>query len=312
MIGKSQAMHDVFDLIQRIAKPDINVLITGETGSGKELAARAIHGLSSRRKGPFLAVNCAGITDTLLESELFGHEKGAFTGAVGRKKGKFELANSGVLFLDEIGDMSMSAQAKILRAIEDRKFQLVGGEETITVDVRIVAATNQDLTKAVAQGEFRDDLFHRLNEMHITVPPLRGRKEDIPLLVNHFLKQLQEQYDISARRVSGVSMNYLMQYRWPGNVRELKNVVKRAGLLCDAEEIWLDRLPIDMLFESQDEAAGEDPDHFPTLAETEARHVRKALLLAKWNKVKASGMLGVSRPRLDRKIRLYKITKPDL
>lgn len=236
-IGESQVIKHLKTQIELVAPSGSIVLITGESGSGKELVAREIHNHSPRHKGPFIEVNCAAIPKELIESELFGHEKGSFTGAIERKKGKFELADGGTLFLDEIGDMSKEAQAKVLRVIETKEFQRVGGAKNIKVDVRIIAATNKDLEEEVKRGNFREDLFYRLNVIPIRVPPLRERKEDIPLLAEHFLQLIAEQFGRPKKRVSEDAMKALMEYHWPGNVRELKNLIERLVIMSSGEII---------------------------------------------------------------------------
>ncbi|HEY1551536.1 MAG TPA: sigma-54 dependent transcriptional regulator [Kofleriaceae bacterium] len=237
-IGKSAAMRAIFDKVAKTAPSTGRVLITGENGTGKELVARAIHEKSKRKDGPFIKVNCAAIPSELIESELFGHEKGAFTGATQQRRGKFELADGGTLFLDEIGDMNPSAQAKVLRVLQENELERVGGAETIKVDVRVVAATNKDLSAEIAASRFREDLFYRLAVVPIELPPLRGRREDIPMLVDHFVEQVCADNDQRTKKVASGAMTLLMQHDWPGNVRELKNVVERLAILTgDAEVI---------------------------------------------------------------------------
>ncbi len=243
IIGSSSAMQQVYELIQKVVQTDVTVLICGDSGTGKELIAQAIHYHSARAEKPFVKLNCVAIPEGLLESELFGHEKGSFTGAVGRKSGKFELANTGTIFLDEIGDMTLSTQAKILRVLQEREFERVGGTETISIDVRVIAATNKDLAKAVQEQGFREDLYFRLNVFSIVVPPLRDRKEDIPLLVDYFLQQANEDMHRSVSGVSRDTMEVLHMYHWPGNVRELENCVRRAVVMSDEEIITPNCLP---------------------------------------------------------------------
>ncbi len=244
IIGNSSAMQQVYELIQKVVQTDVTVLIYGESGTGKELIAQAIHYHSARKDKPFVKLNCVAIPEGLLESELFGHEKGSFTGAVQRKSGKFELANTGTIFLDEIGDMSLTTQAKILRVLQEKEFELVGGTETIGIDVRVIAATNKDLANAVRENQFREDLYFRLNVFSIVVPPLRDRKEDIPLLVDHFLRQANEQMTRTVTGVSKETLDFLMMYHWPGNVRELENCVHRAVVMADEDIITPKHLPI--------------------------------------------------------------------
>src|SRR5262249_27625873 len=238
MIGKGAAMRAIFDKVAKTAPTTGRVLITGENGTGKELVARAIHEHSKRKDGPFIKLNCAAIPSELIESELFGHEKGAFTGATQQRRGKFELADGGTLFLDEVGDMNPNAQAKVLRVLQENELERVGGGETIKVDVRVVAATNKDPQAEIAAGGFREDLYYRLAVVPIELPPLRARREDIPQLVDHFLEQVCADNDRRLKKVSPSAMTLIMQHDWPGNVRELKNVVERLAILTgDAEVI---------------------------------------------------------------------------
>ena len=243
IIGRSEPMLGVFKLIQTIARTTSTVLVTGESGTGKELVARAIHFNSLRRDRPFVALNCAALPDTLLESELFGHMRGAFTGADSNKKGLIELAEHGTIFLDEIGEMSPSVQVKVLRVLQDRRFRRLGGLEEIEADIRIIAATNQDLSKGVADGKFREDLFYRINVIPIHLPPLRARQEDIPLLAEHFLSKYRTQMDRQITGISGEAMEYLTAYDWPGNIRELENVIEHAVALEQARVILPGSLP---------------------------------------------------------------------
>jgi DNA-binding NtrC family response regulator len=237
MIGKGAAMKGIFDKVAKTAPSSGRVLITGENGTGKELVARAIHEHSKRADGPFVKLNCAAIPSELIESELFGHEKGAFTGATQQRRGKFELADGGTLFLDEVGDMNPSAQAKVLRVLQENELERVGGAETIKVDVRVVAATNKDLNAEIAAGRFREDLYYRLAVVPIELPPLRARREDIPVLVEHFLEQVCADNDRRTKKVASGAMTMLMQHDWPGNVRELKNVVERLAILTGDADI---------------------------------------------------------------------------
>lgn len=232
IIGKSEGIKEVLTLIEKVSVTDARVLITGENGTGKELVARLIHEKSKRSFGPLVEVNCAAIPSELIESELFGHEKGSFTSAIAQKKGKFELAESGTLFLDEIGDMSLSAQAKVLRALQENKIQRVGGDKDIPVNVRVLAATNKDLKKEIEKGNFREDLYHRLSVICIQVPPLRNRKDDIPILVNYFNEMICRDMGIPEKKFSESALQELMKYDWPGNVRELKNIIERLIILC--------------------------------------------------------------------------------
>lgn len=244
IIGKSKEMRDIFKTIMLIAEKKATVLIMGESGTGKELIARSIHHNSPRRDYPFVAVNCAAIPEGLIESELFGHEKGAFTDAVARRAGQFELANGGTLFMDEVGELSLSTQAKILRAIQEMEFKRVGGTTTIKVDVRLITATNKDLEKAIEEGLFRADLYYRLNVVPVKLPALRDKKEDIHLLIDFFLQKYADQEKMPVKKVSPEALDYLIQYHWPGNVRELENVIERIIALCPGETIFAEDLPV--------------------------------------------------------------------
>lgn len=243
IIGKSKAMKEIFKIVQQVADTRSTVLIMGESGTGKELISRAIHYHSNRKNYPFITINCAAIPETLIESELFGHEKGAFTNAIERKLGRFELAHQGTLFLDEIGELSLTTQAKILRFLEEREFTRVGGSKTIKVDVRLITATNRDLTQLIKKGQFREDLFYRINVVPIILPPLRERKEDIPLLVDHFIKKFNEENNKNVKGISKEALELMMNYDWPGNVRELENLIERSIALTSNEYIQPIELP---------------------------------------------------------------------
>ncbi|MBK8213767.1 MAG: sigma-54-dependent Fis family transcriptional regulator [Myxococcales bacterium] len=243
IIGSSSGLTDLYSVLERVADSPTTVLITGESGTGKELVARALHDHSSRKDKPFIKVNCAAIPKELIESELFGYERGAFTGAVSSKPGRFELASGGTLFLDEIGEIPVEMQVKLLRALQESEFERVGGIKTIRVDVRLVAATNRDLKKLIAQGTFREDLFYRLNVVSIRLPALRERASDIPLLVEHFLSKFNERLKKSVQGVEQDALDVLAAYSWPGNIRELENVMERAVLFCDAQRLTVDNLP---------------------------------------------------------------------
>ncbi len=261
IVGKSKVMRQVYAIIEKVAQTRASVLVTGESGTGKELIARAIHFNSTRRDKPFISVNCSALPETLLESELFGHERGAFTGAITRRKGRFELAHNGTLFLDEVGDMSAALQVKLLRVLQEMKFERVGGTTTLQVDARLVAASNRNLRREVEIGRFRQDLYYRLKVVHIELPPLRDRRDDIPLLVHHFLKKVAQANGLPAKGVSHEALKYLYQYDWIGNVRELENVIERAVILCDGDEIRPQDLP-EELFQKRlpgvtEEATGE-------------------------------------------------------
>jgi DNA-binding NtrC family response regulator len=297
IVGNSSAMQQVYDLIQKVVQTDVTVLVCGESGTGKELIAQAIHYHSARNDAPFVKLNCVAIPEGLLESELFGHEKGSFTGAVQQKSGKFELANSGTIFLDEIGDMSLSTQAKILRVLQEKEFERVGGVAPIQVDVRVIAATNKDLAQAVQEGQFREDLYFRLNVFSIVVPPLRERKEDIPLLVDHFLRQANDEMTRSVRGITKDTLDLLMMYHWPGNVRELQNCVHRAVVMSDEDMIVPRCLPIHI------QSIGEKPKYSlpeevesldDTLADVEKQIIVDTLHTTGGVQSKAARLLGIS------------------
>jgi two-component system, NtrC family, response regulator AtoC len=305
LISKSPTMQAVFDLARMAARSNSTILILGESGTGKELLARAVHMESQRSGGPFVAVSCAALTETLLESELFGHEKGAFTGAAVRRKGKFEMSQSGTLFLDEIGDITSKLQLDLLRVLEDRHFFRVGGSESIQVDVRIIAATNRDLPKAVADGSFREDLFYRLNVIPVHLPPLRDRLEDIPLLVEHFLEQLGAEMNRRVDEVSTDAMGILMSHTWPGNVRELRNVLERAmvvasGQVIQGSDLGLRRPPC----VSTDETGG-----LASLDDVERHHIARVLQELGGNISHAARTLGIDRATLYNKMKKYQLRK---
>ncbi len=293
MVGKSGAMQQVFDLVHKVAVSDAIVLIRGESGTGKELVAQAIHQVGKRKEQPFIAVNCAALPESLLESELFGHERGAFTGAERQKPGRFELAGSGTIFLDEIGEMTPSTQVKLLRALQSREFVRVGGTDIIPIHARTIAATNRNLEEALKNGQFREDLYYRINVFPILLPPLRQRKEDIPDLVAHFLcRQEMDPHDIDPR-----AMQMLLQYDWPGNIRELENLLERAAIMSGRQLIT----PVDLpahLHSEQTQTAPRSSDEFPTLDEMEKSMIQKALQRCLGNKTLAARMLGITRRQL--------------
>jgi DNA-binding NtrC family response regulator len=318
LIGHSTPMQQLYRITKRVAKTDSTVLITGESGTGKELIANAIHYYSPRGEMPFVPINCGAIPEELLESELFGHEKGAFTGAFKERRGRFELANKGTVFLDEIGEMSPKLQVKLLRFLQETKFQRIGGSRTIEVDVRILAATNKDLDRAVAENEFREDLYYRLNVIPIHVPPLRERGGDISILIQHFLKHHCLKKNIPPRRMSAAAIESLEHYDWPGNVRELENVIERLVILTDADEIQFHDLPKRMQTLEQVEAAeptcielGEDGINLKeTLDNLENRLIVDALQRAGGVKNKAAKLLGLNRTTLIEKMKKKQIDFP--
>jgi transcriptional regulator with GAF, ATPase, and Fis domain len=313
IVGSSEVMLQVSQQIARAAPSRATVLIRGESGVGKELVARAVHFSGPRIKAPFVCLNCAALSESLLESELFGHEKGSFTGATERKIGKFEQADKGTLMLDEIGEMSPSTQAKFLRVLEGHPFERVGGSEQITVDVRVIAATNRDLEKDVAEGKFRRDLYFRLHVLEIIVPGLRKRPEDIPELSEFFLRKFCAETGRKLKGFTPCAMEELLRYRWPGNVREMKNVIERAVVLAVGEYVDHDDLVLSTLKTAGDTESGNEASPFsrefePTsLAEMESEHIRRTLKATGWNKSRAAGILGIERSTLDRKIRRYEI-----
>jgi transcriptional regulator with PAS, ATPase and Fis domain len=304
LISKSPAMQSVFELARTAARSNSTILVLGESGSGKEVLARAIHAESPRAEGPFVAVSCAALTETLLESELFGHEKGSFTGATARRKGKFEAAHGGTLFLDEVGDISPKLQLDLLRVLEERRFHRIGGNDPVDVDVRIVAATNRDLKKAVADGRFREDLFYRLNVIPIVNPPLRARREDIPLLVENFVERLAVE---TGKRLDGVSpeaMSALMAYTWPGNVRELRNVLERGAVVAQGRTIQVADLGLPAT--GPDQGAPSPASAVPaSLEDVERRHVSSVLAHTAGNVSQAARILGIDRVTLYNKMRRY-------
>ena len=312
IIGSSHLMRQVHQEVARAAPSRATVLIRGESGVGKELVARAVHFASARKKGPFVCLNCAALTESLLESELFGHERGAFTGATDRKIGKFEAADQGTLMLDEIGEMSPSIQTKFLRVLEGHPFERVGGSQAIRVDVRVIAATNRDLEKAVSQGSFRRDLYFRLHVVEIQVPPLRKRPDDIIELANHFLERFNEETGRKTRGFTPKATALMQHYRWPGNVRELKNVVERAVLLSQGDYIDVEDLNLSNLAtatESGEIWIARNPYEPLPLAELERRHIEATLKNTGWNKSRTAEVLGIERSTLDRKIRRYNLQR---
>jgi len=300
LIGKSKAMQEVFEMIKRVAETDSVVMIRGESGTGKELIARAIHAQSKRRYMPFIAVSLGALPDTLVESELFGYEKGAFTGAEYTKKGRLELANGGTLFLDEIGEISQKTQVDLLRTLEEKEFRRVGGTKPIRIDVRFISATNRNLEEAVESGQFREDLYYRLNVVPIYVPPLRERKEDIPLLVEHFLKKIANKTNRKLKKVHPPTMELLLSYHWPGNIRELENTIERAVVLAQREEIIPEDLPFLLREQAQAPVSR-------SLKDLEKNYILSRLEDNNWNISKTAKELDIDRATLYNKIKRYNL-----
>ncbi len=315
IIGQSNEMQEVFEVVTKVVSNDVTVLIFGESGTGKELIAKAIHFNSNRKTKPFVRLNCAAIPETLLESEMFGHEKGSFTGAFARKIGKFEQANGGTLFFDEIGDMSLLTQAKLLRVLQEREFERVGGTKTIGVDIRIIAATNKDLLQAVNEKHFREDLYFRLNVISIYLPPLRERKSDIPILLEYFIDKYNKKFKTNVLGVSEEVMEMLMSYNWPGNIREMENVIQRAVILKKEDYIQKDFL----LFSTDERELVEEPArsvNFPISlsdevcnlsSQVEKKLVEEALKITGGKRQETADLLGISRKSLHNKMKKYEI-----
>jgi len=305
LVGRSRVMKEIFKTIGIVSQSKTTVLIEGESGTGKELIARAIHEHTDPVR-PFISINCSAIVETLLESELFGHEKGAFTGASYRKLGKFELANSGTLLLDEIGDMSLNMQVKLLRVMQEREFERVGGREKVRTDVRIIGATNKPLQERVVQGAFREDLYYRLNVIHIIVPPLRERPEDIPLLVDYLLHQLNRELQKKVSRIETRVLEQLAAYDWPGNIRQLENTLRRAVVHNQGDLLAADGIA-EAMQETVKSGAQSGSSAIKSLDEVEKEHILNALKFAGGNRGRACELLGISRPTLQRKIQKYQI-----
>jgi two-component system NtrC family response regulator len=319
IVGKNARMQEIYQLIEKVAPTTASVLITGESGTGKELVARAIHINSPREKAPFISVNCAALPETLLESELFGHERGAFTGATSMRKGRFELADSGTLFLDEIGDIPLPLQAKLLRVLQERSFERVGGVKPIKVDVRIITATNRDLKDEVDKTHFREDLYYRFNVLHIHLPPLRERADDIPMLTEHFINKFAKLLDKPDLKISGDALRYLTGLPWEGNVRELENTIERAAILCGGDVIQSGDVHPDIA--SGEETAHWSPDgdfanYLPSnlplpeiLSGVEEQLVKRALGDANYVQAKAAEILGITKSLLQYKMKKYHLQK---
>jgi two-component system NtrC family response regulator len=314
IVGTSRVMEEILALVKRVAGSRATVLITGESGTGKELIARAIHQCSNRAAKSFISVNCGALTETLLESELFGHERGAFTHAVAMRKGRFELADTGTLFMDEVAEMSQSLQVKLLRVLQEMEFERVGGVRTIKVDVRVVAASNRDLKEEVEAGRFREDLFYRLNVVHLHLPPLRQRQEDIPLLAAHFIKKYVQENLRDKTRITPEALAVLSQYAWPGNVRELENVMERAVILCSNNVISPQDLPAELApvpAESRPDIDRFIPLDTPlpeALDSIEEQMIRRALEKSGQVQVRAAELLGITKSLLQYKLKKYHLT----
>ncbi len=313
IIGKSKAMQDIFELIRKIAPTPATVLIEGESGTGKELVAKSLHFNSPRRSAPFIAVNCSAFAESLLESELFGHEKGAFTGAMSMKKGRFELADGGTLFLDEIGELSPNLQVKLLRVLQEKTFERVGGEKTISADIRIIAATNKNLEQEVKAGRFREDLYYRLNVLYIHLPPLRERPEDIRLLSGHFIKKYADERksDIPVAGIDQKTGRLFYDYHWPGNVRELENAIERAVILCPSDMISVSDLPRNFKADLTNALHFDDIPANTSLPETldmiEQQMIKRALKMTNHVQAHAAQLLGIGKSGLNMKIKKYNI-----
>jgi two-component system, NtrC family, nitrogen regulation response regulator NtrX len=313
IVGKSSVIDELRQQIAVAAPTTGRVLIHGESGAGKELVARAIHARSTRAEGPFVEVNCAAVPEELIESELFGHERGAFTGAVARRRGKFELADGGTLFLDEIGDMSLKTQAKVLRALEEQAFERVGGKETIRVDVRVITASNQNLQELIVAGKFREDLFYRLNVIPIEVPALRKRKEDLPALVEHFITLVSAENGRRPKTIAAEALAYFLTYDWPGNVRELRNMVERLVIMAPREVIGPDDLPPPLRTREEGntvESAQRDRKLKDARESFERAYILSELREHEWNMTRTAEKLGIERSHLYRKLKAYGITPP--
>jgi two-component system response regulator HydG len=312
IIGESAAMREVWDLVQRVAETDAAVLITGESGTGKELVARAVHDKSARSAGPFVAINCAALPEALLESELFGHKKGAFTDAKTTRRGLFLEASQGTLFLDELGEMPLGMQAKLLRALEEHKVRPVGGDAEIPFDARIVTATNRDLESRVQERLFREDLYYRVNVVHVALPPLRSRGHDVLLLAQAFVERFAKRHGKAVTGLSPEAAEKLLSYAWPGNVRELANSIERAVALARFAEITVEDLPPKIRDYKQNHVllASSDPSELLTLEDVEGRYIQRVMEAVAWNKTTATRVLGIDRSTLYRKLERYGITAP--
>ena len=314
MVGRSRVMKEVFKTIGMVAKSPATVLITGESGTGKELVARAIHRAGQHPDGPFVAVNCAALVETLLESDMFGHEKGSFTGAVGRQEGKFSLARGGTIFLDEIGEMSLSMQAKLLRVLQYKEYTPLGAKQVQTTDARLITATNVDLERRVREGDFREDLYYRLQVVNIHLPPLRERKEDLMDLIQTLLGRINRELHRNVTHIARDVLECLEAYQWPGNIRELENVLMKSVALSRGDNITRDLLPPALCRghgPARQDGAWDKPMAQWSLEEMEQSHIQRVLDATRWHKGQACEILGISRPRLRRMIRQYQLSPPD-
>jgi len=311
IIGRSRTMKEVFKSIGMVSQSRVTALILGESGTGKELVARAIHMASPDAKAPFVAVNCAALVETLLESEMYGHERGAFTGAVSARKGKVEQAGPGTLFLDEIGELSTRMQGKLLRLLEEREYSPVGSSKAMHSDARFIAATNKDLAASVRNGEFREDLYYRLHVVNISLPPLRNRRGDIGPLSEHLLRRINREVRKGIRRVSSEAMDALVAYDWPGNVRQLENTLMKAVVMAQGDTLTLTDLPAEMSGGPVEGAWQADQSGHVSLKDLERRHIEDVLSSTGWHKGHACEILGISRPRLERRLREFNITQPE-
>ncbi len=312
IIGNSKAIRDTLSLVDRVSQSRSTVLITGESGTGKELIARAIHFSSARKDAPFISVNCLAFNQGVLESELFGHEKGSFTGATAMRRGRFEQANHGTLFLDEVGELGLDLQVKLLRVLQERTFERVGGTDQVDVDIRIVAATNKSLETLVQEGKFREDLFYRLNVVQIHIPPLRERREDIPLLVSHFSQKIAAENTIPPKTFTQEALNYLTGYEWPGNIRQLQNVVERCMVMVPSINITVDELPPEIKdeeaqFKSAVDLLPIELNLADTMDKIEAALIRRALVRSDFVQANAADLLGISRSLIQYKLKKYNI-----
>ncbi len=307
LVGKSPEMLKVFEMVKTVAPTKSTILIRGESGTGKELIARAIHELSPRKNGPFIPVACGAMPESLLEAELFGYEKGAFTGAISQYKGRIEIADKGTLFLDEIGDISPKTQVDLLRFIQEREFKRLGGKELLKVDIRIIAATNKNLEEMVKNGTFRDDLYYRLNVITIELPPLRKRKQDLPILIEHFLDKYRLETGKQVETISTKAMELLMEYDWPGNVRELENVIEHSVVICNTKEITIEDLPASIARKALIQTSLKS---MMSLEDIEKEHILNILNANAWNIKRCAEILKINRLTLYKKIKEYDLKKP--